>query len=135
MLRFTLCLFIILLNRFGLLSRHLLRKSCPLGWPCVLIVYCPFVILDFSCFGFEGGVWFLIAAVPVLCLLFTNSGSITSTGEERACFCYRLLVILLFLFGEVFSFSGCLKEMPRYFIVALPVPTCVFLQSKQLFLI
>ena len=40
---FTLCLFIILLVRFGLLSGYLLGNSCPLGWPCVLIVFCLFV--------------------------------------------------------------------------------------------
>ena len=33
---FTLCLFIILLVRFGLLSGHLLGNSCLLGWPYVL---------------------------------------------------------------------------------------------------
>ena len=41
---FTLCLFIILLVRFGLLSGHLLVNSCLLGWPYVLIVFCLFVI-------------------------------------------------------------------------------------------
>ena len=30
-----------------------------------------FVILVISRFGFEGGVWFLIASVPVNCLLVT----------------------------------------------------------------
>ena len=40
---FTLCLFIILLVRFGLLSGHLLGNSCPLGGPFVLIVVCLFV--------------------------------------------------------------------------------------------
>ena len=41
---FTLCLFIILLVRFGLLSGHLLGNSCQLGWPYVLSVFCLFVI-------------------------------------------------------------------------------------------
>ena len=66
---FTLSLFIILLVRFELLKGHLLRKSCPLGWLCVLIVFCLFVILVIS--RFEGGVWFLIAPNPVHCLLVT----------------------------------------------------------------
>ena len=52
---FNLCLFIILLVRFGLLSDHLLGNSCPLGWPFVLIVFCLFVILFISYFGFESG--------------------------------------------------------------------------------
>ena len=33
----------ILLVRFGLLSGYLLGNSCPIGWPCVLIVFCLFV--------------------------------------------------------------------------------------------
>ena len=33
---------------------------------------------------------------------------VTSVGEERAIFCYRLLVIMWFLFGEVSSSSWCL---------------------------
>ena len=41
---FHLCLFIILLVRFGLLSGHLLGNSCPLGLPFVLIVFCLFVL-------------------------------------------------------------------------------------------
>ena len=36
-------LFIILLVRFLLLSGHFLGKSCALGWPFVLIVFCLFV--------------------------------------------------------------------------------------------
>ena len=46
--RFTLYLFIILLVRFGLLSGHLLGKSCPFGWPCDLIVFGLLVILVIS---------------------------------------------------------------------------------------
>ena len=42
---FTLCLFIILLVQFGLLSGHLLGNSCPLGKQFVLLVFCLFVIL------------------------------------------------------------------------------------------
>ena len=49
----------------------ILGKSCPLGCPCVLILFCLSVILVISRFGFEGGVWFLIAAVPVHCILAT----------------------------------------------------------------
>ena len=32
---------------FGLLSGHLLGNSCALGWPFVLIVFCPFVFYLF----------------------------------------------------------------------------------------
>ena len=53
----------------GLLSGHFSGKNCRLGWPCVLIVFCLFVILVSSRFCFEGGVWFLIVPVPVNCLL------------------------------------------------------------------
>ena len=51
---FTLYLFIII--RVGLLSGHLSEKNCPLGWLCVLEVFCLFVSLVISRFGFEGGV-------------------------------------------------------------------------------
>ena len=68
---FTLCLYIILLVWLVLLSGHLLGKSCPLGWPCVLIIFCLFVILVISRYGIEGGVWFLVEPVPVHCLLVT----------------------------------------------------------------
>ena len=68
---FTLCLFILLLVRFGLLSDHLLGNSCPLGWPFVFVVSCLFVILVISHVGFEGGICLLIALVPVHCFLIT----------------------------------------------------------------
>ena len=42
-----LCLFIILLVRFWLLTGHLLGNSCALGWPFVLIVFCLFVFYLF----------------------------------------------------------------------------------------
>ena len=42
---FALCLFIILLVKFGLLGGHLLGNRCLLGWPHVLIVFCLFVFL------------------------------------------------------------------------------------------
>ena len=55
-----------------------MRKEKKLGavhsfvtWPCVLIVFCLFVILVISRFGFDGGVWFLIAPVLIHCLLVT----------------------------------------------------------------
>ena len=66
---FTLCLFIILLVRFWLLSSHLLGNSFPLGWPFVLIVFCLFVIFIYFLFGFRSGIWRLIAPVPVHCFL------------------------------------------------------------------
>ena len=53
-----------LLVWFGLLNRHLSGKSCH----SVGGVF-SFVILVISCFGFEDGVWLLIAPVPVHCLL------------------------------------------------------------------
>ena len=40
---FRLCLFIILLVRFGLLGGGLLEDDCPLGWRFVLVVFCLFV--------------------------------------------------------------------------------------------
>ena len=43
-------------------------NSCPLGWPSVLIVFCLFVILVISHFGFESGIRHLIALVRVHCL-------------------------------------------------------------------
>ena len=50
---FTLCLFIILLVRFWLLSGHLLGNSCALDWPFLLIVFCLFVFYLFSHLGFK----------------------------------------------------------------------------------
>ena len=69
---FSICLFIVLLVRFGLLSGHLLGNSCPLGWPFVFSVFCLFVILVTSHFGFESGICLLIAPVPVHCFLITS---------------------------------------------------------------
>ena len=40
-------------------------KSFPLGSPFFLIVFCLFVILVISHFGFENRIWPLFAAVPV----------------------------------------------------------------------
>ena len=37
----------------------------------VLFVFCLFVILVISRFGFEGWIWFLIASVPDFCIIFT----------------------------------------------------------------
>ena len=54
---------------FGLLSDHLCGNSCPLGWPFVLIVFCLFVTLGFSFFGFESRICLLIAPVLVTFLL------------------------------------------------------------------
>ena len=54
------CVHSIFLVRFGLLSGHLLGKSCSL--------FINFVIF---CFGFEGCNWVLIVSVPGLCILVT----------------------------------------------------------------
>ena len=59
------------LVRFELLSDHYLGNSCPLGWPFVLNVFCLFVTLVISHFGFESGICLLIATVPVHCFLIT----------------------------------------------------------------
>ena len=56
---------------FGLLSDQLLGISCPLGWPFVLIVFCLYVILIVSHFGFESSICLLIAPVPIHCFLVT----------------------------------------------------------------
>ena len=50
---FTLCLFIKPLVRSGLVSGHLLGKSCPLGWSCVITVFCQFVISYFPFWFWE----------------------------------------------------------------------------------
>ena len=50
---FILCLLIIRLVRFGLLSAHPLGNSCPLGWPYILIVFCLFVIFIHLTFWFK----------------------------------------------------------------------------------
>ena len=46
-------------------------KSCPLGWPYVLILFCQSVFLFISHFGFKTGIWLLIAPVPVHCFSIT----------------------------------------------------------------
>ena len=61
----------IILVRFRLLSGHLLGKSCSLDCPYVLFVFLFFVILVISRFGFEGGIWVLIAPVCGHCILVT----------------------------------------------------------------
>ena len=68
---FTLCLFIILLVWFGLLSCNLLGNRYPLGWPYFLIVFCLLVFLFISHFGFKSGIRLLIASVPVHCFSIT----------------------------------------------------------------
>ena len=61
--------------------------------------------------------YFVIIGVGVSCRIFYSvvsysnvsfSRLITSVGEGRAFICYRLLVIMWFLFGEVSSSSWCL---------------------------
>ena len=84
---FTLCLFIILLVRSGLLSDHLLGNSCPLGKPFVFGVSCLFVILVISHLGFEGGICNMIALVPVHCFLITFT--LHSQGTDN-CSAYRM---------------------------------------------
>ena len=39
---------------------------CSLGWPYVLFLFCLFVILVISRFGFECWIWAMIASVPDL---------------------------------------------------------------------
>ena len=69
---FHLMFFVILLVPFGWLSGYPLRNSCPLGWPCVLIVFCLFVFFLFiSHFGYKSGIKILIAPVPVHCFSIT----------------------------------------------------------------
>ena len=69
---FHICLFIILVVRFGLLSGHLFGNSCPLGWPYILIVFGLFVFLFISRSGFKSVIWLLI--VPVHCFSITFIG-------------------------------------------------------------
>ena len=54
-----------------LVRGHLLGNSCPLGWPYVLIDFCLFVIFIYFPFWFWGGIWLLIALVPVHCFSIT----------------------------------------------------------------
>ena len=46
-------------------------KEPPIFWLCVLIVFCLFVILVISHFGFKSGILVLITPVPVNCSLVT----------------------------------------------------------------
>ena len=62
-------------------------------------------------------------------LYVSCSGLFTSDLEERErererelFFCYRLLLIMWFLFGGISSSSWCLGKV-AFFIVALPVPS------------
>ena len=56
----------------------------------------------------------IIIIIIIITTVFRNllyasfSGLITSVGEERAIFCYRLLVIMWFLFGGLSSSSSYL---------------------------
>ena len=56
---------------FGLLRNNHSGKSCPLGFPCVLIAFCLFVISVIFRFGLESWIRILIASVPVHCYLVT----------------------------------------------------------------
>ena len=66
---FILCLLIILLVRFRLLSDHLLGYLLPTRLAIRIIVFCLFVILFIFRFGFESGICHLIFLVPVHCFL------------------------------------------------------------------
>ena len=48
-------------------------------------------------------------------LYVSFSGLITSVGEESRFFCYRVLVKMLFLFGEVFSCFWCLGSAVLFY--------------------
>ena len=72
----------------------------------------------------------MLFGVDVSCILYSivsylnvnSSRSISSIGEEKAIFCYRLLVIIWFLFGGVSSSFGALDGL-CYFVVASPGPS------------
>ena len=64
-------------------SSVLLGNSCLLSWPFFLIVFCLFVVLVISHFGFEGGICFLIAPVPVHCFLITFKKYFINCNRER----------------------------------------------------
>ena len=97
---FTLCLFIILLVRFGLLSGHLLGNSCQLGWSFVHIVFCLFVILVIFHFGFESGLCLVIAPVRVHCfpITFIEYIKFIKHAWHRWKFCCCCFFLLLFFF-------------------------------------
>ena len=80
---FALCMFLLFLVRFGLLSGHLLGTSCSLGWPYVL---CILIICNLSCFQlwFEGWIWILIVSVPGLCILFTFTPALPSAQSNES---------------------------------------------------
>ena len=84
---FTLCFFHmfvhIILVRFRLLSGHPLRKSCSLGWPYVHFIFLPFLILFIISFGFEDGIWILIAPVHDHCILVTFTYFITQNPLRK----------------------------------------------------
>ena len=61
-------MFIILLVQFGLLSGHLLGKSCPLGWPLSFVYLFFFIYFPL---WFKSGMWLLIDPVPVHCFSIT----------------------------------------------------------------
>ena len=48
--------------------------AAHVGWPFALIVFCLFVIVVISHFGFESRICLLIAPVPVHCFLITFVG-------------------------------------------------------------
>ena len=54
----------IILVRFGLLSGHLLLKSCSVAF-CILTIW----NLSYFPFDFEGVIWVLIVPVPDHCIL------------------------------------------------------------------
>ena len=84
--RFTLCVFIIFLVRFGLLSDHLLGNSCSLGWPYVLFfIFWRLVILFISNFGFEAWIWALIQSLVIAYFLSFNLIMVEGYGALFSC--------------------------------------------------
>ena len=63
---------------------HLFGKSCSLGWPYVLFSFSLFVILVISRFGFEYGIWVLVAPVPGVIFVIADMVRVTQPMVHHA---------------------------------------------------
>ena len=94
----------LLLVPCGLLSGHLPTQLAVCSY-CIFVFFL-FVILVFPRFGFEGGVWFLIAPVPVHCLRVTfiiyqikSNKMYPHNANVRSCFvCDKTLTFVCLFF-------------------------------------
>ena len=81
-----------------------LGNSCQVGWPNFIFVFCLFVILCISHFGFKSGIWLLIAPVNVHCLSITFIQYMDATTDLSISAPYNV-ILNIYIFYTIFTFN------------------------------